>query len=106
MKITSFESFMKVLPDGGKGLPPEVIERLQTQYRSYARWEKCYNDAMDFHFNNKSGIDNSVDVQKNSQNAYDERKKLVEEITATKMAYYPETCKQEIDNNENNGLAM
>ena len=105
MKITSFETFMKVLPDGGKRLSPEVIERLQTQYRSYARWEKCYNDAMDFHFNNKSGIDNSIDVQKNSQMAYNERKKLVEEIADVKLNYYPtETISEDID--ENNPLAM
>ena len=60
---------------------------------------------MDFHFNNKSGIDNSIDVQKNSQMAYNERKKLVEEIADVKLNYYPtETISEDID--ENNPLAM
>ena len=104
MSVTSYESFMAVLPDRGESLPTEVTARIRKLYDKYAMWQNSYEIAEKFHYNNKSGIDNSTDIQKNLDHAFSAKSALIREIASVKLSYYANEVTEEQE--QNNKIAM
>ncbi len=106
MPVVSLDKFMSVLPDGGKKIPPEAKTSIEGYYNKYVLWQEELDKAWYFHNHNLSGIDNSTDIDKNVKRVETAKEDLIREITSVKMNYYSENVEQQLDNDENDKLAM
>ena len=107
LKMPSFNVYMSQFSDGGARLPEDTIKHLRKIYNDCVLLDEEYHKSLYYdNYHNIEKIDNSTNVNNNEKKVENVKEELIREIVKIKMTYYPETYKQEIDNNENDKLAM